>query len=601
MVNVKNLFGMAVMATALVGCASNDDLTPNGNENEGNKVGTAYASFTIQLPTTNGTRTDGDPFFEGGTANEYAVNNAQLVIFKKNEATTEGGYQWVENVEIGNLEPWNNDAGEGVTRYANITAALNSAKVSGANEYFALIILNNAGESKVTLPSSGDTYSSWNIATKAKSAADFLKNDDGFYMANAPKYVSATAEPTTLVSINGIYRTKEEAQNKPATTVYVERGMAKVTVANNGFTSTSVKPGTVYENDKYEITGWALDVLNKSTFPVHMTTGLMTGGSVKAIVPSATTGVLEDGSQTLTAYTDIWKNELNKTDRFVGTGEFKRVYWGIDPNYSLGLGDVDKCKKHFYIVNPAGTQYSDGTPLNWSASTTPLYCLENTFDLNNMKQGQTTRVIFKAVYTPDGIATGDNFYKIGNNSTIWSEDNLKKQIIAKAQEVLKETDATKINVNLAATSNDISGEAGTKWLEADNISYTGGTVSPATVSPANINDINNKLGLNKTNGVGIATYKSGESYYIARIKHFNDLTKWNAGDPIYGADNEKYLGRYGVLRNNWYELTVNSVSGPGYPDVPEIKPDTPDDEDTKYINVSVKVLDWAKRSQSVDL
>ena len=494
------------------------------------------------------------------------------------------------------MEPWNSDKGEGVTRYANITAELKNANVSGANEYFALIILNNAGENKVKLPSSGDTYSSWNVATKVKSAADFLNNDDGFYMANAPKYVSATVEPTTLVSINGIYRTKEEAQNNPATTVYVERGMAKVTVANNGFTSTPVKSGTVYENDNYKITGWALDVLNKSTFPVHMTTGLMNGGNVKAIVPSATTGVLEDGSQTLTPYADIWKNELKKTDRFVGTGEFKRVYWGIDPNYSLNLSDVDECKKHFYIVNPAGNKYSDGTTLNWSLSTTPLYCLENTFDLNNMKQGQTTRVIFKAVYTPQGIATGDNFYKIGNNNTIWSEDNLKKQIIAKAQEVLKETDPSKITVNLTATSNDISGEAGTKWLVADNISYTGGTVSPA-----NINDINNKLGLNKTKGVGIATYKSGESYYIARIKHFNDLTQWNAGDPTYGSDNDKYLGRYGVLRNNWYELTVNSVSGPGYPDVPEIKPGDPDDEDTKYINVAVKILDWAKRSQSVDL
>lgn len=595
MVNVKNLFGMAVMATALVGCASNDDITPNANGNDDNKTGTNYATFTIELPSTRGTRTDGEPGFRPGDANEYAVNNAQLVIFQKNGSTTEGDYQWVENVEIGNLEPWNSDKGEGVTRYANITAELENAKVSGADEYFALVILNNAGESKVTLPTKGDTYSSWNIATKTKSAADFLKNDNGFYMANAPKYKSATAEPTTLVSINGIYRTKEEAQNNPATTVYVERGMAKVTVANNGFTPTSVKKGTVYEHDSYEIKGWTLDVLNKSTFPVHMTTGLMNGGDVSAIVAS-TSGVLGAGKQTLKAYADIWKKEAKKTDRFVGTGEFARVYWGIDPNYSFDLSDVDKCKKHFYIVNPDGNKYSDGTPFSWSTSTTPLYCLENTFDIDNMKQGQTTRVIFKAVYTPQGIATGNNFYKIGNNNTIWSEDNLIKQIKAKAQEVLKESDDTKITVNLAASSNNISGEAGTKWLVVDNISHTGGTVSPA-----DIDDINKKLGLNKTNGVGIATYKSGECYYIARIKHFNDLTQWKAGDPTYGSDNDKYLGRYGVLRNNWYELTVNSVSGPGYPDVPEIKPTVPDDEDTKYINVAVKILDWAKRSQTVDL
>ena len=42
MVNVKNLFGMAVMATALVGCSSNDNLAPDGKDNVG-KTGEAYA------------------------------------------------------------------------------------------------------------------------------------------------------------------------------------------------------------------------------------------------------------------------------------------------------------------------------------------------------------------------------------------------------------------------------------------------------------------------------------------------------------------------------------------------------------------------------
>ena len=103
-----------------------------------------------------------------------------------------------------------------------------------------------------------------------------------------------------------------------------------------------------------------------------------------------------------------------------------------------------------------------------------------------------------------------------------------------------------------------------------------------------------------TEKAGISTYANGESYYIARIKHFgDDLTPWKSGEAY--KDNLKYLGRYGMLRNNWYVLDVNSVSGPGYPDVPEVKPNTPDDEDDKYINVSVKILDWAKRSQKVDL
>lgn len=77
------------------------------------------------------------------------------------------------------------------------------------------------------------------------------------------------------------------------------------------------------------------------------------------------------------------------------------------------------------------------------------------------------------------------------------------------------------------------------------------------------------------------------------------MTKWKSG--TYDEKNLEYLGRYGVLRNNWYVLTVQSVSGPGYPSVPEVKPNTLDDEDDNYINVSVKILSWAKRSQDVNL
>ena len=79
--NVKNLFGMAVMATALVACSSNDDLASNGHE--GNQTGEAYASFRINLPTTSGTRVAGDPTFDGGDKNEYALKDAALLLFQK--------------------------------------------------------------------------------------------------------------------------------------------------------------------------------------------------------------------------------------------------------------------------------------------------------------------------------------------------------------------------------------------------------------------------------------------------------------------------------------------------------------------------------------
>lgn len=578
MVNVKNLFGMAVMATALVGCSSNDDITPNGNEGAG-KAGTAYAKFTIQLPTVSGTRADdpkpGTPSFDGGTANEYAVKDAQLLIFEKTDASKgEGDYKFVETVNIGNLEPWtDNTPNTGVTRYTNITAQLNGVSLDKTGgKYYALIILNNGSQSKVKLPTSG-TYSEWNVAKNAESAADFLNSDNGFYMANAPLY--STDEPTTLVPINGVYSTKAEAQNKPATTVYVERGMAKVTIGSSTFdVDKPVTTSTNYAGDKVTITNWTLDVLNKSTFPVHVTTGLTTG------------------------FPDIWK-----TPRFVATGSTpQRVYWGKDPNYDKSLPTVAKCQEEFYIVDNNGKTYNGNasSTFTWSEKATPLYCLENTFDLDNMKQGQTTRVVFKATYTPHNLTgTDKTFFMIGNNTQIWTKDALVAQITSKAKEMLKST-AVVVTINTDAPLL----KGGSHLLSSADVTIKDGKVDKTAAF--DYATLNTKLGLNNTEKdennnpkVGIKTYENGECYYIARIKHFNELTPWASGQTY--TDNATYLGRYGVLRNNWYDLTVSKVSAPGYPDVPVVDPKTPDDEDTKYINVEVKILSWAKRSQQIKL
>ena len=582
MVNVKNLFGMAVMATALVGCSSNDNLAPDGKDNVG-KAGTAYAKFTIQLPTTSGTRAvdaNTGAEFNGGTADEYAVKDAQLVIFQKSGAS-EGEYTFVETVDIGNLEPWtDNTPNTGVTRYANITAQLNGVSLDKTgNEYFALIILNNEGESKVKLPTSG-TYSAWNVAANAKGAAAFLKSDKGFYMANAPQY--STGEPTTLVPIKGVYSTKAEAQTNPATTVYVERGMAKVTVNGSDFTIDD--ESSTYKTDEVKINQWTLDVLNKSTFPVHATTGLTTN------------------------FAGIWKEP-----RFVATGSTpQRVYWGIDPNYDKKtLTTVEECQKDFYIVDNNGKTYNGDASLTftWSANTTPLYCLENTFDLDNMKQGQTTRVVFKATYTPHNLTGKDKtFFMIGKNTQIWTKDALVAQITSKAKEMLKST-AVVVTINTDAPLL----KGGSHLLSAADVTIKDGEVDKTeTFDYATLNTklgLNNtKMDVNNTPKVGIKTYENGECYYIARIKHFNDLTPWVSGNPTYkdplltdAQNNKKFLGRYGVLRNNWYNLTVSKVSAPGYPDVPVVNPTDPDDEDTKFINVEVKILDWAKRSQQVEL
>ena len=560
---IKHFFGLAVIAAMTASCSSNNDLANGGNGSGEVENGTAYASFKINLPTTSGTRADdpkqGTPSFEQGTAAEYEVKNGTILIF---DATTG---KFVTSAELGNMNPWTDVKTDGVTTAAIATVKLSNVSISG--NYNALVLLNNNttdnDTKKVTLPSTADTYATWSKDASKANATNYVSTD-GIFMANAPMY-SATSEPTTLVKINYVCASPEEAQAKAATVVYVERGLAKVTMKDFTAGGYPIADGT-YAGGKVKIQNWQLDVTNNSTFPVHQTSGLMT------------------------AWDQIWNTErfYDKTST-----AFKRVYWGVDPNYNEAKYQVlANCKTAFKMITNDDV---NGVTAN------PQYCLENTFDLDNMKQGQTTRVVFKADFTPkDFTSEYKTFYKIGNNTTIWSQENLEKQIktvAVTAMGITDDAEQAKYVVKLDATDNNISGKAGQHPVKKCNITYTGDAAS-SLVTDEIVNKINDKLGLSAE--TGISTYLNGEAYYIARIKHFNELTPWEAGQA-YDSNNAKFLGRYGVLRNNWYELSVNSVSGLGYPDVPEVKPTVPDDENDQYINVSVKILDWAKRSQSIDL
>lgn len=570
--NVKNLFGMAVMATALVACSSNDDLASNGHE--GNQTGEAYASFRINLPTTSGTRVAGDPTFDGGDKNEYAVKDAALLLFQKNAS---GDFIFKESIDLGNMEPWTSSKpGGGITTTAKLTAKITTAEVGANKGYYALIVLNNNSETapKITYPAVGQTYADWS-KKEANATANYLKYDNGFFMANAPKYV-ANGTPETLVEIKNIYASKQQAENSTATTVYVERGLAKVSLASGSESKSVTIDGGNYAGDKVDITGWTLDVTNTKTYPVHVTEGLWADTWKTTVTPAATNGA--------------------SMDRFHDTkltSEFPRVYWGLDPNYSTNFASVADCEREFTMATKGNFKTGD-------EAKKAQYCLENTFDIDHMVQGQTTRVLFSAKYTPNGFTAGETFYKMGNSSQLWNATKVEAQIKAKAMEVLSETDETKVTVTLDATANDLT-KAGVHFVAAANVTHVGG---PA-LTPAEEKQLNEKLGFKEATetdaAVGLSTFESGVSYYIARVMHFNGLTPWTPGDKTYDGNNANWLGRYGVLRNNWYELSVSSVSGPGYPDVPKVNPTDPDDVNDQYINVEVKILDWAMRKQVIDL
>lgn len=570
---LKNLFGMAAMLALAASC-SEKELVESGGTSQ---AGTSYAAFNIVLPTTNSTRAVGDPTYNHGDAKEYKVNNGTILIFQKTGTV----YAFIEKATL-DLGEWSTPPAtpDGITTKAKVTAQLKSVSSAATSDYYALVLLNN--NNAVSTPTSGK-YSTWNNAAQAKTVKDLIgASKDNFLMTNAA--LKGDNPFNTLVKIDKtkIYATKDAAAGGDAAAeIYVQRAVAKVT-AKVG-TGTGISGNTVNvkgsTTDAVEFNKWALDVTNKKTFPVQ------------------NISTLDE---------KIWefaKNTVNYT-----VGKQNRLFWAIDPNYNNGDLNLDDDTgnnardENFNKVIAANITNDMGTS---------DYCLENTFNLTNQKQGQTTRVVFKATYKVNNAAA--TFHKIGNNREIMSSETLAGRIKAAAQEIYNATGATgEIVVSLGSIGTTASAKhmvavenikvkvAETETQLAADTEY--GVPDKKLTGTQIVKAVNDNLGL--TTDAGISTYPDGATYYIARIKHFGDTyTPWKSGDPAYGPDknNDKWLGRYGVLRNNWYELQVNSVSGPGYPTIPPVKPSTPDDESENYISCTIKILDWAKRVQDIDL
>ncbi len=129
------------------------------------------------------------------------------------------------------------------------------------------------------------------------------------------------------------------------------------------------------------------------------------------------------------------------------------------------------------------------------------------------------------------------------------------------------------------------------YATADNKLTTNSFVSSITAEQ--LQKVNDAIG-------SIKVYKGGICYYWARVRHFNDFSEsWNGNN--HTTYTEAYdLGRYGIVRNNWYRVNINTVKNPGEPTI-DVPTNRLDDENNYYIDCDINILSWAYRSQDIDL
>ena len=602
--NFKYL-SLALAALALGACTS-DDVVDNGSDggNMFNSDGTGYINLSINLPTQSGnTGTRANDDTDDGDENEYEVKDATLILFSgENEstATFAAAYDLTSDIN------WDGDYDDDqITTQGSTVKQISAISKSDDEKIYALVVLNKNSVFTVdgnSIKFGGTAFSGTfaDFTQKTVTSADDFKTT-GFFMTNAvvsnKAGISANtnmtgAKGTILTDVDDkIYPSISAAQSSPVADVFVERAVAKVEMTNtdsdkkldNGVGTVSGDGATTASGQQlgYTITGWTLANKNTSSYIVRNWNqnvgGITTYGD--AWLPLKSTG--STSALTSNPYRFAGYN-LIKTDAPTNSdpaSDYYRTYFGIDPNYNTDCAFTDD-------DNPSFSQLSE-----------KLYCLENTFDVEHQNVRNTTCAIVKAKIDLPKEWGSTNFYVInGDKSTIYNLENAKKAILALVNEEYPESDG------YSATDVTYTVDSETKNFKFTEVKYTKDGEDPKTMSAENLQKLQAAM--------TVTEYTNAESYYTVLIKHFgDDLTPWNEDnktDNPYPDNDEKadnnWLGRYGVLRNNWYEIEVTGIKGIGSATVPDVNDDpTPDDNVEKYISVKINMLSWAKRKQSVTL
>ena len=549
----KNLFLTGILTTAfLFGCS--DDVPDKGGVN-GVTGDVGYVKVAINLPTVSGNsvKANGNDIFDDGIEAEYKVNDIILAIF---EGTDENDADFKEAQNLSGVLAMQSGDNNVTVKYKS--DVLEIGKPGDNKNVYALAIVNGSklfsvDENKKLKFDGTDFSGKLSKLNAVAQNVDLSKiaNLEGqnFLMANAPitnksAGSSATAgrEVTTLVKLK-VYDTKAKAEAdwENADKIYVERAVAKVTTSvksTGGNTLTISAPGMAYDEATVTFEGWKLNLTNKTYFPVRNVSKWST-----------------------------WEGYNTGTDvnRFFGeTANPYRVYWAIDPNYT---NTVVQGTTDLNVI----TELPEG---QWNMMDKDEYSAENTTTAGQMNRARLTAVLLKAKFILKGGTENDNLFMLGTSSSIFKEDQLLT--------FLKATLGYDLQVKSGATAQTIT--------TAEKVKEVFEFKDATAMDDTKAGDIL------KTCSDKIRFYKGGVMfYYTTVIKHFNYLV-----DDGTTYDENKHLGLYGVVRNNWYDIKINSVSGPGEPEIPEI-PDEPVNKEHSFINAEINILSWAKRTQDVNL
>lgn len=573
----KNVFLLGAVFAAgmlMTACSSENDAIQEETslDSKFDAQGNAYINIAISMPTSSGgTRANGD--FDDGTADEYAVKDALLVLFKgsnESDATFNGAYMLPTDKVKQTVS--NNQITDRLLYAQQINKGENA--LSTSDHIYAFVVMNTNGKFEVTSNRGltvkavgGDQALTKGTTTfttfKGYTLNTIGSTSSGLLMTNPPMCSAGggSAAPTSKnyrympeLTSEHIYNSLEAAYSgSKYVEIYVERAAAKINLNVPSGTSEGLKGDNTVTYDPSGIR-WEVQNYNTSYY----------------LSRHVSDTYLDYSSNVLT--TPFYRfAEETAVDPTMSSKNY-RIPWAEDANYSSAAPDN--------VPTNAETQ---ATFTNTPSSI--VYLAENTVDENSLKQGYTTRIVLAVPFN-----NGNSFYtsSLGGGDEIFSVDAMKTKVKAY---ILSQHGKTATDVEFTNAANGLA-------------TVNTVTLSDASDATAIVTDINTHA--------QFSYYNNGMAYYKVLIKHFGDVeTPLRAAtdipgstyDEVYPSTNraQNYLGRYSVVRNNWYQITLDGIMHIGKPSVPAIVTETPDDEVDAYLKVRINILSWGIRTQTVTL
>ena len=605
---------LLLAAVLMVACSDSQEPEPQVPDilSRFNSEGKAWMTLQIPLGGQTITRTT----FDDGSDDEWKVKDAYILIFAgANESAAK--FASAYKVESPTL---NTSAYEQIT--ATITFTINDANINTGDKLYVFALLNNNSSAITTelFPATNVAFANGTTLMGGSSAVSDLNNitigsikdNSGYFLmtnATLAKDNTPGADLQTLIEVPASYffPTEAQAEANPAGHINVERLAAKTTVElSNGLTYSIL--GNSYAEFANNDLSWALDNYNTSSY----------------------------------AYKHL---SAVSYQRFVENDAIEpyyplryRTHWAEDINYA------DGATTNF-------TNYTNST-LSWNSLDSSIpqycaYCAENTFDVANMKDNCTTSVLVRlklnngrdfyttsvtgqdVIFQPpgyeleeQGTSASSSFSRTRSNEVTYDgtytatiDDYLRTWLMQQSSALRSwvrdyggnERKHLKIEVSgnaetglASATLSQTAQTSGTGFNKFESLTNaydeTGGVTLKAYLQAL-------------LNSLTIKFYDDGYCYYRVLIRHFDDtqFTKpWasdasmtnNSTAQVYGGDTENNLGRYGMVRNNWYNISIRSVTHVGSPIIPALTEDA-DDKVPQFLNATLSINGWTSHGQNL--